>query len=56
MQCEAALTELHRTNLSRVIQDNKLSTQLVDFYIELDTLQRALATEHAMHGEIFTSG
>ena len=46
MQCEGALTELHKEKLTHGSREH-LSTQLVDLHAELDSLQRAMAHEHA---------
>ena len=45
MQCELALAELHKNNLTTV-NVTYLTEQLAGLHAELDSLQRALAQEH----------
>jgi hypothetical protein len=45
VQCEVALAELHKNNLTQANVEY-LSVQLTGLHAELDSLQRALAHEH----------
>ncbi len=45
VQCELALAELHKNNLTTV-NVTYLTEQLAGLHAELDSLQRALAQEH----------